>query len=321
VIPPKITNETNLGLTFHHNDSHIPVNSPVRSFIKEVMNAVNFASLLSLERWQLVLFHHNQNSIDWDVTWCLLKHHNKTDKCSTSFAKSTLISFSSKLLLNELPLLQLLQTKRRPDLYKPDWNCILCHNDKENWSHLWQCPVLIPLLLALKNSTKTATEELISIELDGFPPQYKHTWDKLDCWQYPDNDSSLLTFDYLIKGFIPSSLTSFISQFLSKKDSTRILCTAFSAAKELFYQHVWLFRCEEFIKFEISEGITHSIKRSHFTTTTSQKHSSSSRDSNRSNHISQLSSAINSWKSWISESLNTGHPWLGFLIHINSLIF
>jgi hypothetical protein len=104
MIPPKITTETNLGLTFYHNNSHTPVNSPARSFTKDVMNAINFASLLSLERWQLVLFHHNQNSIDWDVTWRLLKHHNKTDKSSTSFAKSTLTSFSTKILLDEITL-------------------------------------------------------------------------------------------------------------------------------------------------------------------------------------------------------------------------
>jgi hypothetical protein len=58
---------------------------------------------------------------------------------------------------------------------------ILCHNDKENWSYLWQYPVLIPFLLALRNFTKTATEELISIELEEFPLQYKYAWDKLDC--------------------------------------------------------------------------------------------------------------------------------------------
>jgi hypothetical protein len=61
---------------------------------------------------------------------------------------------------------------------------------------------------------KTAVEELISIELEEFPSRYKQAWNKLDCWQYPDNDPSLLTFDYLIKGLIPSSLTLFILQFL-----------------------------------------------------------------------------------------------------------
>src|SRR2546421_75641 len=24
----------------------------------------------------------------------------------------------------------------RPDLYK-DWNCVMCHNDKENFNHVW----------------------------------------------------------------------------------------------------------------------------------------------------------------------------------------
>ena len=100
--------------------------------------------------------------------WALFKHHNNTKHSSTSFAKSTMTAFSAKLMLDELLLLHLLQTKRRPDIYDPSWNCILCYNDKETWSHLWQYIVLKPILISLRDETKAATLSLIKVDIEDF---------------------------------------------------------------------------------------------------------------------------------------------------------
>ncbi|HVH96353.1 MAG TPA: hypothetical protein VM682_05375, partial [Bacillus sp. (in: firmicutes)] len=99
------------------------------------------------------------------------------------------------------------------------------------------------------------------------------------------------------------------------KDVSCILCTIISAAKELFYKHVWLFRCEEFAVFEKSEGITQQQKRDSF-----KSSPAASLLNSTSLSFARQISAESKWKSWITQSLNTGHLWSGFPIHINSLI-
>src|SRR2546421_577453 len=100
-------------------------------------------------------------------------------------------------MLDELPLLSHLQTYQRPDIYQSDWNCILCHNDKETWHHLWLCPVLKPMLTALCQETKKGLEGWIRASNPNVPLNFPSTWDNLECWSYPDQDPTRFSFEIL----------------------------------------------------------------------------------------------------------------------------
>jgi hypothetical protein len=245
---------------FDHENTTSPINHlRVRLFTKDLFNTKKFCELLSLNRWQPIEDLHSKGAIDWSATWHLFSYHQGLKKSATSFIHSKRISFSSKTMMDELPLLHNLQTARRPDLYDADWNCILCHKDKETWSHLWQCEQLKPLLTSLCNETKTAMEKWIS-EFSESPPSFSSEWNDLDCWKYPSPDSPSLNFDFLIKGFIPTTLSKAISRFLSKSETLDSISEIVTCAQDLFREHAWKLRCQHFALFEAAEGISHAAK-------------------------------------------------------------
>lgn len=224
-------------------------------------DAFNFCGLLSLQRWNVISFFHQKQLIDWKATWDLLNFHQNLSRSSTSFKRNRQITFASKLLMDELPLLSVLQTVRRPDIYKDDWNCILCHEDKETWAHLWQCSVLKPRLIELMDATKNAFEKWITDpDENSNCACLPDDWNDLDCWKYPSSDTSLLSFDFLLKGFVPVQLVKAVSSSLSAADARTAISELLTTSKDLFFEHVWMFRCEHFSLFEKSEGISQDMK-------------------------------------------------------------
>jgi hypothetical protein len=317
---PIVNADLDYGLQFVSSSASYQVKIAPRTFMKALFNALRFDSLLALQRWKTVDFWHSLQYLDWPVAWLLFSHKIDGSKRSTSFSSSALKAFSTKMMLNELPLLSLLQTRWRPDLYDASWNCILCHEDKETWTHLWLCPVLQPMLLSLLKETKKALETYVFTLLENSDTVTSTTsalspfaplsgWDQLDCWRYPSTDSSAFSFDSLIKGFVPCHLTLYLSKFLNKKEASSAIADVISEAKLLFKDHVWSLRCREFALFEESEGI-------------SQKMKTSSCPGNFPGSVAPpaAQSSIDRWKSWIARSLAEGKPWLGFLTRINSLI-
>jgi len=141
----------------YRNDFIIPT-LLTRSFVKALFDAQNFNKYIELQRSSFISFLTNTKSIDWLATWNRFKNCSTQPKSHTSFKKSIHTTFSSKLMLDELPLLYKLQTTRRPDLYRNNWNCFLCDENKETWEHVWQCSALKPRLLSLLTSTKQAFE-------------------------------------------------------------------------------------------------------------------------------------------------------------------
>jgi peptidoglycan hydrolase-like amidase len=123
-----------------------------------------------------------------------------------------------------------------------------------------------------------------------------------------------LNFDSLVRGFIPSTLTDLLSTVVNKKEVATINNTIFSTAQAIFRDEIWDFRCNEFVTWEQTKNISNSSK----------KLSSSGYDRNVRNRVNlstrSRTSSSNRWKSWISQAIDTGRPWSGFHIHINSLV-
>src|SRR5581483_11800882 len=250
------------GIHFRFQGDFISPSMPTRSTIKSIFNAQNFNKYLELHRCRFLSFLNNTKSIDWPATWNRFKNCSNLPKSHTSFKKSIHITFASKLMLDDLPLLSKLQTTRRPDLYMDNWNCFLCNDGKETWDHLWQCTVLKPRLLSLLASTKQAFETWI---IDNCKFQINHipeSWNNLSVWQYPNLLSASISFDLLIRGFIPSELTRELAKYLYKKDISDAINLLVSKAIDIFHEDIWAHRCRLFAEKELALGIDQSSKTS-----------------------------------------------------------
>jgi hypothetical protein len=190
---------------------------------------------------------------------------------------------------------------------------MLCNQEQESWAHLWRCPHLLPRLAALQQATKKGFEDLLSETVPNRSTTFTTTWDALPCWSLPTAaNTNTITFDYLIRGVIPSSLLALLMTVLSRKDATDITNNIGHIAQSLFRDEIWNYRCEKLAEWETSKGISQEDKRA------SSAGFTRWRDPNT--NISPSQAPISRWKSWIAQAIDTGRPWLGFQVHINSLV-
>lgn len=175
------SNLDGFNLRFHYGNNFVlDTGVSSRTFIKNIFSALYFHRLLSLDRWLDINLLHFHNMIDWSSTWKLRKYNPMGSNQSTSFEYSAYSSFLTKVQLNELPLLCTLQF-RRPDLYDPVDNCYLCHNQPEDWTHLWQCNFLSLKIAKVVDDTLSLFRlEVISRSTDtSFT--LPSAWFELDC--------------------------------------------------------------------------------------------------------------------------------------------
>ena len=118
---------------------------------------------------------------------------------------------------------------------------------------------------------------------------------------------------FIIQGFILTALTAAITTVVNKKEAFSIINSVIGIAQTLFREEIWSYQCDLFSKWEANQGITYAIKR------TSSAGFVRSRALVNTRH-SYSSSTPDRWKSWIAQAIDTGQPWLGFHIHINSLV-
>ena len=142
--------------------------------IQAIFDAINFNGLLQLSRWSCIKNLSDNFNIDWAVTWNLFSYHINTKKITTSFKHSILVSFRTKLMMDELPLMNNL-VKRHPDIYKQEWKCVMCHQEQESWPHLWRCSHLASRITALIQETKSAYLNLISTTRPVLPSTFDNT--------------------------------------------------------------------------------------------------------------------------------------------------
>jgi hypothetical protein len=233
-------------------------------------------------------------------------------KTTTNFKHSIKVSFGTKLLMNELPLQDKL-VRRHPDIYKSDWKCVLCNTEQESWSHLWRCPHLQPRIQSLLIATKAALRALLDTYISALPSSFDNDMDSVSCWSLPDATAPhhVLSFDSLIRGLVPSALTNLLLTVTSKSNVAAIINNICGTAQSIFRDDVWNYRCEEFNEWEKRHNIDGRLKKSS---------SAGYKRDPATNSIPSRSSTSDRWKSWISQSIDTGRPWLGFRIHINSLV-
>src|SRR5436305_8119543 len=178
-----------LALSFTHLAAAYHVNTDAHFTVKSIFDAINFNTILHLKRWQDIKVLLDRSDINWIATWALFGFHFNERKVTTSFKHSSAISFCTKLLMEELPLLDKL-VKRNPEVYKEEWKCMLCDQEQESWSHIWRCPHLLNRLIALQQATKQGFEDLLSVTVPNRSATFVFTWNALPCWSLPLTSSN-----------------------------------------------------------------------------------------------------------------------------------
>src|SRR5581483_3750434 len=168
--------------------------------------------------------------------------------------------------------------------------------------------VLKPRLLSLLASTKQAFETWI---IDNCKFQINHipdSWNNLSIWQYPDLLSASMSFDLLIRGFIPSDLTRKLAKYLYKKNASEAINLLVSKAIDIFHEDIWAYRCKLFAEKELALGIDQSSKTSRAIPSVGLSTPSS---------IRRPLASPSRWMTWISQSMLQRKPWTDFRIYIN----
>ena len=291
-----------LDITLEHNP---------RFFVKDIHQAANFSRFLALNRFSSL--QPLLPLIDWDYTWFCLNFDPFSPRHHTSFEMNSALAWSSKLLLEELPLLATLQI-RKPEVYKSHWNCVSCQQAPETWSHLWSCIHTLPKLEGLRDFTRFTLFSLLEnhdrLPSTGLSSANRFDINSLDCWLMSESTTAI-HFDLFIREFISTDLISVVKSIVRTQEHSRtLIAETLFIAQKAFKEQIWSERCVAFAAFEKDNNITEKMKK--LPSTASSIRSPPSR--------MPVLSDNTTWIDWISQMVTTGLPWLGFRTRINSLI-
>src|SRR3954452_10868599 len=114
ITPQDICHHLQCFPTFSKNN--IAIERDPRKFVSELQQAQFFEQFISLSRFNIIAPQHEAKLLDWECTWFCLHYDLSIEKHNTSFQANKAFILSTKLLLNELPLLAELQ-RRKPNIY------------------------------------------------------------------------------------------------------------------------------------------------------------------------------------------------------------
>ena len=181
--------------------NNILIENHLRHFITSISKVKGFESFYNLQRNNI----YRIEEVDWDATFYALNDDEATSLTSLEFSAKK--AMKVKFPLGELsPIYQL--RKRCFDLYG-DWKCSDCGNEKENFDHIWQCLTHRKYMAHIVlNAKKYLLYQMICLKSDSC------TFSDLDfdtfLWSYT-NHGHYLSFIDILKGFIPLSLSNFIT--------------------------------------------------------------------------------------------------------------
>ena len=219
------------------------INVHYRHFIRSL------TYLQGLDKWNSLgrFANYPPTAIDWELTGSLLQ----PIEAGTSFLASRHKRNLLALMLEELPTLSKLQV-HKPHVYDKDWTCCRCNLDEpENFNHLWLCSDsdtilqnnIIPQAKILLQDTIT----LFASDTSNLNQVFANS----NLWRLPStnqtNVHTFFSFIDLIKGLIPSSLTTAIrQQGLSTSQVSLTLRTLLEYIQTTCWDLIWTPCCEKF---------------------------------------------------------------------------
>ena len=179
---------------------------------------------------------------------------------------------------------------------------------------MWSCAPLIDKFRKLRDDTISFfLQELSSHDRapqNGPSNRFTRIFSELACWSLPHDTSTGFNFSHLVRGFVPTHLVASIQSIVGTTPNVNALVgKALSFAQSEFQANIWQHHIMRMLDFEKSKGITEKEKRSPFFSSGSVSIS----------RVQQTASPIARWHHWITEYMNTGLPWQGFLRRINNL--
>ncbi|GES94453.1 ribonuclease H-like domain-containing protein [Rhizophagus clarus] len=227
----------------------------LRTFIKYYNDCDNFLTFLSLS-----LNRKYVDLIDWKLT--LIVFNNNGDTLSTDFTQHKKKLFKYNMLAEQLPVLE--KTKKQFHSLYSDAMCLLCHEEFETFSHIWNCSYHDNFILRTYNKFKNSILDFI---LDQQPTvditNLSLEFDALGF--YTNLQSQLLnqfTFIDILKGFVPLVLCNFLNSYLSHSQLTELILRTYNNIYD-DCALLWQDRCTGFSVSEEALGFTRRIKRFH----------------------------------------------------------
>ena len=197
--------------------------------------------------------------IDWINTFNYLSHNGKTHL--TSFKSSSLKARRIKLLLEELPTLEYLH-HCKPQLYTDEFTCYKC-GDTETFSHLWNCPLLYDTLIDIIDNTASLLINILTKFDDKYTNEHvtvQKIFDIPNLWTV-QHSYDHFTFEDMIKGFVPATLSRLIHSLVgTKSTTTSITNTLLQFVFDQVQEKLWLPRCAAVVAKETSLNITQAMK-------------------------------------------------------------
>jgi ribonuclease HI len=167
----------------------IPIDTPLRTFIKEVHKReilVKWASQNRIQqKWQKEI--SNQAEVEWKEFW---EQCRPKGSLYTSMKQMKEKSFKVKMMHNELPTLDNM-AKRSPDLYMGYTKCIFCKDKEETLDHLLMCKSLKTIRKEIWNTVENKTT---------------NNW--IFKYQEKDSNTSLEQFKLLLKRWLQEYFTT-----------------------------------------------------------------------------------------------------------------
>ena len=189
--------------------NNILVEKNLRKFITNISWNTGFEKWFTLHRNK----KYRNLQVDWSSTFKILNENKSSEYTNLIFSKRK--ADKLKLMIEELPTVEHMKL-RRLDLYD-DWLCPVCNIEKETFNHVWLCSKHIRTLTLMTIPLKQ--------ELNNIIRQYTNTtlpnqfYEDENIWDVIISDDSF-TFIDLIKGIIPTSLTTYIKSFVKTHSLT-----------------------------------------------------------------------------------------------------
>lgn len=231
--------------------NNIYIEQHLRHFITKISHNKGMELWLNLYRNN----KYRKNEIDWQVTLFALQD----DAMTTSFYASNRKSSKIKFLIEELPTVEHMK-KRRPDLYD-SWNCPMCENEPETFIHIWSCPNNRSQLAHIcYNNRKKLINSVNCYKQSNKKFKYSDL-NHNTIWEL-DHNQDYLTFIDLVKGIVPSFLTSTINSYINNpKITLQILLIFLNNVYSDIMTHIWKPRCKIMLINEQQTGINKKQKR------------------------------------------------------------
>jgi ribonuclease HI len=231
------------------------ISTSLRPFIKEISQMQGFFEFINLNRNA----KYKTLNVDWNNTFNYVSQDSRNS--ITSFSNSNKKSKRIKLLLEELPTLQYLQSCK-PQVYDASWTCCNC-GEIETFAHLWTCPHITSTLQAISDATLHLLGTMLS-QIDDKITETNPSVIKIandpDIWNISHSHDTF-TFVDLVKGYVPSSLSTNINKLVnSHKITTATTTSLLNFIFNQVQEHIWLPRCEAVISKEKANNITQKLK-------------------------------------------------------------